>query len=64
MSQASTYVADGERSQLLGWILSGVGVAALAGAAGMFFAGRDQTISTAIAPVPGGGAAMSIWGTW
>jgi hypothetical protein len=62
-SRGAALAAEGERFQLIGWIATGAGLALAATGAAMFVLGRDQTISTAVAPVPGG-ASMSLWGTW
>ncbi len=53
-AQADEVAAAGRTQQTVGWVGVGVGVAALAGAAGMYLLGGDEVVRAGVAVTPGG----------
>ena len=51
--EANTLVRQGQQQQLIGWVGTGVAIAGVAAAAGMFFLGGDEEIRASVAVSPG-----------
>ncbi|MBX7114360.1 MAG: hypothetical protein K1X64_08525 [Myxococcaceae bacterium] len=61
--EANALVRQGQQQQLIGWVGTGVAIAGVAAAAGMFFLGGDEEIRASVAVSPGA-LSLGIGGVW